>query len=85
MKDHTECVQLEYDPTVLSFDKIVGRILEGGGRNRSVGRQIMTGIWPHDDQQAEAVAAATEDKAEGFIHVAPFRAFYRAEDFWCRS
>ena len=45
MKDHTECVQLEYDPAVLSFEAIVGRILESGGRNRCVGRQIMSGVW----------------------------------------
>ena len=81
MGDHTEAVQVQYDPGVTTFDDILKFVLPSGGRNRSQTRQYMTAVWPHTDAQAAAVAAATRDLPEDFLFVEPFSCFYRAEDY----
>lgn len=83
--DHTETCQIEFDPTVLSFEAIVARVLVMGGRNHSVSRQIMTAIWTHDADQAKIVADAAAGRGDGCLHVAPFEVFYLAEVQWRRS
>ena len=81
MGDHTEAVQIQFDPGVTTFDDILRFVLPSGGRNRSQTRQYMTAVWPHTDAQAAAVAAATRDLPEDFLFVEPFSCFYRAEDY----
>ena len=44
----------------------------------------MTALWTHDAEQARIVADATAGRRDGFVHVEPFTALYRAEAFWQR-
>lgn len=85
--DHTETVQVDYDPARISFDqllKIIWEIHQPDGRNTS--GQYMHVIFYHDDVQKEAALAskaALEKKLGRSVstRVLPVRSFTMAEDY----
>ncbi len=91
---HAEVVQVTFDPKVISFKELLGvffTIHDPTTLNRQgadVGTQYRSAIFYHTpEQKAVAEQVIKEINAAGIWHapivteVAPFTAFYRAEDY----
>ncbi len=85
--DHAETVQLDFDPAVISYKKLL-RFFWGNHvpvrPPRS--RQYMSAVWVHDDAQraaAETIKAREEERRHHalFTEIAPLDTFYWAEDY----
>ena len=85
--DHTETVQLDYDPQRITYERLLEIIWEShrpDGRNRS--GQYMNAIFYHDgDQKRTALASkAALEKTTGravTTRILPVRSFTLAEDY----
>ncbi len=91
---HAEVVQLEYDPTKVSYEDLLDvfwRIHDPTTLNRQgpdVGTQYRSAIFFHTPEQA-AVAIASKEKLQKSGHftkpivteITPASEFYRAEDY----
>ncbi len=87
MGDHTETVQIDYDPRRITYKDLL-RIFWKSHRpeQRSWNRQYMNAVFYHNEaqrRQAEATQADIQNRTGGPVHtqVLPLRAFYRAEDY----
>ena len=85
--DHTETIQVDYDPDVISYEKLLRVFWNSHNPGApSWSRQYMSIIFFHDDAQ-KRLATLSKDfqTAEGKrrIHtkIRPFTRFYRAEDY----
>ena len=87
MGDHTETVQVDYDPQRITYGQLLGIFWKSHtptGRSRS--RQYMRAVFYHDEnqrEQAEASKAALAGKLGQTVHteVVPLRTFTLAEDY----
>ncbi|WP_435358902.1 peptide-methionine (S)-S-oxide reductase [Haloarchaeobius sp. DFWS5] len=84
--DHTEVVQVEYDPTVLSYDALLDRFWRWHDpRARSAIRQYDHLVLWHDDEQRAAVEASRDRIESRRGHVStrtePLSGFTPAEDY----
>lgn len=87
MGDHTEALQVDFDPRVLSYADLVAHIFASHDPTRDRGsRQYRAAVWTHDDEQAlvaretgEAAARARGGALVTAIEPLPF--FTRAEDY----
>jgi methionine-S-sulfoxide reductase len=84
--DHTEAVQVDFDPTVISYADLLTVFFEGHDSTAVAGRQYMSAIFFHDaEQEAQAQQAVTlQEKRLGVTvqtRVKPVSAFYLAEDY----
>ncbi len=86
LADHTEAVQIDFDPAVFSFDKLAELFCRRHGpRAKAHKQQYMWALWYHNDEQADAIHAARrrvvrETGAKMDMHIAAALPFYRAED-----
>jgi len=85
--DHTETIQLDYDPTQISYKELLEIFWESHNPgSRSWSRQYMAAIFFHNDQQKK-LALETKDqvaariKDEVYTQILPATAFYLAEDY----
>lgn len=85
--DHTETIQLDYDPTQISYKELLAIFWESHNPgSRSWSRQYMTAIFFHNDQQKK-LALETKDqvaariKDEVYTQILPATEFYLAEDY----
>lgn len=87
MGDHTETLQLDYDPAVISYDTLLTIFWENHNPTRPAwSRQYMSALFYHTPTQqrlAEATKAQQEAKHGRAIHTRLDWAdsFYRAEDY----
>lgn len=51
---HTEAVKIEFDPSVISYEALVSKVLREASPS-SYGVQYQSAVWPQDEKQ-EAVA-----------------------------
>jgi peptide-methionine (S)-S-oxide reductase len=85
--DHSETIQIDYDPSVLSYRDLLKEFWSGHDPTRPTGsRQYMSAIFVHDEEQrklAEETKAEAEKAAGEEIHtrILPFTRFTRAEDY----
>ncbi len=87
MGDHTEAVQVDFDPEVLSLTKLVDRFWQSHSpivSQRSV--QYRSAIWYADAEQLHVINASKLKLAKDYAApiqttVAPLGPFYRAEDY----
>jgi len=85
--DHTETIQLDYDPTQISYKELLEIFWESHNPgSRSWSRQYMAAIFFHNDQQKklsletkDQVAARIKD--EVYTQILPATEFYLAEDY----
>jgi len=91
---HTEAVQVTYDPSRVSYEKLLSVFwmninpTQSNGQFVDTGRQYRSGIFTHDPEQAAAALASLEQlEASGrfgapiVTEVTPFSAFYPAEEY----
>ncbi len=91
---HAEAVQVHYDPTRVSYAKLLDVFwrqvdpTDPGGQFVDRGRQYRTAIFVHDAEQRRlAEASKAELEASGrydrplVTEIVPFRAFYPAEEY----
>jgi len=85
--DHTETVQLDYDPTVISYEELLTAFF--GSHDCAVGgikRQYMSVVFFHDAEQerlAREAKAAMETRLGKTVQtkILPAATFYMAEDY----
>ena len=87
MGDHTETVQVDYDPNRISYKQLLD-IFWASHRptSRNWSRQYMNVIFYHDDQQREVALASKNDMALRIdakvkTEVLPVKSFTMAEDY----
>lgn len=85
--DHAETVQIEFDPSGISFKELLGIFRESHDPAiRSWSRQYMSAIFFHNEEQ-KRLAVETMDreasilKRQVFTEIVPFTEFYIAEDY----
>jgi peptide methionine sulfoxide reductase MsrA len=87
MEDHTETVQVDYDPQRITYAQLLDIFWKGHEpTNQSWSRQYMHAIFYHnEEQQRQALAsrAAVEQKIGHAVktEVLPVRSFTMAEDY----
>jgi peptide methionine sulfoxide reductase MsrA len=87
MGDHTETVQLDYDPRRISYEALLALFWESHNpREKSWRRQYMNVIFYHDEKQrwaALASKASVEERTGHAVHsqVLPLRSFTLAEAY----
>jgi peptide-methionine (S)-S-oxide reductase len=85
--DHSETVQIEFDPSVISFKEMLGIFGESHDpASRSWSRQYMSAVFYHDEKQKRLAVAAMEEEASRmnrkvFTEIIPYTEFYMAEDY----
>jgi len=87
MGDHTETVQVDYDPTRISYSQLLEIFWSSHQpTRRNWSRQYMNVIFYHDDQQYETAMASKTNVAQQMgrkvkTEVLPLRSFTMAEDY----
>ena len=84
--DHTEVVQVEYDPDVLSYDDLLAVFWENHAWATTSKRQYRGVVLAHDDDQRAAAERTRDGLAERTGRsvetvVEPLSQFYLAEDY----
>ena len=85
--DHTETIQLEYDPAVISYEQLLDVFWDShNAAAPSWSRQYMSIIFTHDDEQKRLAAEsrdreAARTKATIVTEIRPAREFFRAEGY----
>mmetsp|Transcript_24927 Transcript_24927/g.44325 ORF Transcript_24927/g.44325 Transcript_24927/m.44325 type:complete len:104 (-) Transcript_24927:103-414(-) len=88
MKDHTECIQIQYDPNIISFDALLDIMFaeHRGYLNKPYSIQYRSGIWYQTEEQEKCARGKIDEirqatSREVFTHVAPLGEFYMAEEY----
>jgi peptide-methionine (S)-S-oxide reductase len=85
--DQTETIQLDYDPTQISYKELLAIFWESHNPgSRSWSRQYMTAIFFHNDEQKKLAQetknqVAARIKDEVYTQILPATEFYLAEDY----
>lgn len=85
--DHTETVQIEYDPARISYRELLGIFWNSHNATRpSYSVQYKSIIFYHDEEQKQLAleAKAREEErlnAHIYTEIAPYSRFYLAEDY----
>lgn len=85
--DHTESIEIVYDPTKLSYEALLEVFWSSHNPVRpSWSRQYMSAIYYHNDTQKGAAVASrdrrsAETNRELFTEIVPAKTFYQAEDY----
>src|SRR6056297_858969 len=89
---HAECVQLTYDPDVVSYEDLLAVFFTThtpttlNREGNDVGTQYRSAVFYHDDAQRETVEAFVEDIQPGYdddivTEIEPLETFYEAEEY----
>lgn len=87
MGDHTEAIQVEFDPKKITFKQILDVITaEHNPHARVRGTQYKSVLWTHGEAQAKAAAAwvaalEKKNKKQVTTEVRPAERFWIAEDY----
>ena len=85
--DHTETVQIDYDPNLISYDQLLDVFWNSHKpTRRSMPGQYMKAVFYHSEQQREQAIAskvALEDNIGSIVRteIVPIRSFTMAEDY----
>lgn len=84
---HAEAVQIEFDPTIISFEKLLTiffHLHDPTTLNRQgsdVGTQYRSVIFYHNEEQKGIAEKLKADITGAVTEIAPFTNFYPAEDY----
>ncbi len=85
--DHTETLQIDYDPSKISYEKLLELFWEEHDpTSRSWSRQYKAVVFYHDEEQKRLAIASRDRQAAKLgktVHteVLPYSRFYAAEDY----
>jgi peptide-methionine (S)-S-oxide reductase len=85
--DHTESIQIEYDPAVISYEELLDVFWASHDPFRQPwSRQYMAIVFTHDDEQERQAIEGRDRLAAGMgqkvtTEIVPFSRFYLAEDY----
>ncbi|CAG2176663.1 unnamed protein product [Oppiella nova] len=84
--DHTETIDIQYDPNVTTYEKILGMFWDNHSPTQCHKRQYMSAIFyhnPHQKQLAEESMKEMQKKYAKPIQtlILPSEVFYEAEDY----
>jgi peptide-methionine (S)-S-oxide reductase len=85
--NHTEALQIDFDPNVISFEEVVELFWNNHNPLRQgFGRQYMAAVWYHDESQREIIDRTRESVATRLgqtvqTPVLPLDVFYLAEGY----
>jgi peptide-methionine (S)-S-oxide reductase len=83
--DHTETLQIDYDPKVTSYSDLLALFWKEYSPGKPWSTQYMSAIWYHDDEQKKLIEKTKSEKEKQMsgVHllVAPLTKFYLAEDY----
>jgi len=77
---HTEAIQIEYDPSQVSYEKLLDEFWSGHRPSPSKA-QYKSAIWYHDEEQRAVAEAAIKAKGEAFVDVDEAKDWHDAEDY----
>lgn len=87
MGNHTECIQVDYDPAVITYGHLLDEFWAAHSPvTPSRSRQYASLILAADSEQLSAALAAREQMAEAigrdvYTEIRPLEGFYPAEDY----
>ena len=87
MGDHAESTEIDFDPQIISYEELLTVFWHSHrATGKSWGRQYMSGVWYHDDDQrrlAEMVKARMQSETglELNTEISQLDRFYLAEDY----
>ena len=87
MGDHTETVQIDFDPNIISYSELLNIFFSSHNpAKKSWSRQYMNAVFYHNEQQrtqAMAAKAAIEKKTKRDVEtqIVPIHSFTLAEDY----
>jgi len=84
MGDHTETIQLDYDPSVTNYSKLLDIFWKNHDPTSKCSRQYMSAIFYHDEEQkqfAEATKKQFKTNMPITTKIMPADRFYDAEDY----
>jgi len=82
--DHTETVDIEYDPSKISYSELLDIFWQNHDPTSSCSRQYMSAIFYHGEEQHDLAnkTLQQESKTKNIATViAPAKEFYNAEDY----
>ncbi len=85
--DHTESIEVDYDPSIVSYADLLKVFWQGHDPgSRSWSRQYMSAIFYHSEEQKKLALESMkreEERTHGKIYteISPASRFYRAEDY----
>ena len=91
---HAESIQIKFDPTVISFEKILDIFWHThdpttlNRQGNDIGTQYRSAIFYHNEKQKEIAEKSKKDLEEEHVYkdaivteISPFKNFYVAEDY----
>ena len=91
---HAESIQIKFDPTVISFEKILDIFWHThdpttlNRQGNDIGTQYRSAIFYHDEKQKEIAEKSKKELEEEHVYkdpvvteISPFKNFYVAEDY----
>lgn len=85
--DHSEAIQIDYDPAVISYDKLLEIFWESHNPTRqSWSQQYRTAVFYHNREQQKTAEESRDrlvsvTKGKILTGILPFTRFYLAEDY----
>jgi len=86
MGDHTETIEMDFDPTLITYEQLLDVFWSSHRPTSKSSRQYMSAIFYHNDQQRD-VAIKTRDQVQAklqrtiYTEITPATEFYLAEDY----
>ncbi|MCA1320650.1 peptide-methionine (S)-S-oxide reductase [Bacillus tianshenii] len=87
MADHTECLEVDFDPRIISFEEIVKHFWSSHNSSRGnyKGRQYLSLLLFHDAEQKEVIERVKESLEKSLAEkidteIAPYQGFTQAEE-----
>jgi len=87
MGDHTETIQMDYDPSIISYDSLLEIFWESHAPTYpSFSKQYMSALFYHDNEQKVIAEKSMKEKSislgkDIYTKILPFREFTLAEDY----
>jgi len=85
--DHTESIQIEFDPTLISYEELVREFFDQiGSPYSNCSGQYKSAVWYHDEEQAKIVSKIRGEFEKGAdkkvkVCIEAAGTFYYAEDY----
>lgn len=76
--DHTETTEIDFDPSIVSYEELLNRYFSSAGCGATPSRQYAHIIFYHDDEQKRL---AESHKGAAGVEIVPHVKFWPAEDY----